>query len=361
MPVSPWVWVVLTILIAANALYVAAEFGAVGVRRSRVKRLSDDGNWWATKLWPHVHDPAALDRYVGVSQIGITLSSLMAGAYAQAAITTTAAPMVGAAFGLDPLAALSATGVFVLLVLTAVQLVLGELVPKAIALQFPTETALATVLPMEWSLASFRPFIRVLNGAALLLLRAVGASSHSHHHLHSPEEIDLLIAESRDGGLLEPEERERLRRALHLGQRQVRDLMVPRDRLTMIDLTASWTAVMSTVMASPFSRLPVYRGSPDTVVGLLRVKDLLERFAAHGPVTVDRLIRPIVQVRDDMPADRTIVFLRERRAHVAIVVDQAGVTAGLITVQDLLGELLGTDTPKAGRDRLPLAVTEPVR
>jgi CBS domain containing-hemolysin-like protein len=353
--VSPWVWVVLTVLIAANAFYVAAEFGAVGIRRSRVKRLSDDGNWLATRLWPHVQDPVALDRYVGVSQIGITLSSLMAGAYAQASITRTAAPAVGAVFGLEPLAAFSTTAVIVLLALTAVQLVLGELVPKALALQFPTETGLATVLPMEWSLAAFRPLIGVLNGSALLLLRALGASDHSHRHLHSPEEIDLLIAESRDGGLLEPEEQQRLRRALHLGQRAVRDLMVRRDSLTMLELSADWTTIMRTVMASPFSRLPVYRESPDTVVGLLRVKDLVERFAAQGPATVERLLRPILKVRDDLSADRALALLRERRAHVAIVVDEAGVTAGLITIQDLLGELLGTGLP-ASRAIRPGAV-----
>jgi len=348
--VSPLVWVVLTILIAANALYVAAEFGAVGVRRSRVKRLSDDGSWLATRLWPHVHDPVTLDRYVGASQIGITLSSLMAGAYAQATVTTSLSPGLAAMFGLEPLTSLSASALVVLFALTAVQLVLGELVPKALALQYPTETALATVLPMEWSLAAFRPFISALNGAAMLLLRLFGAADHSHRHLHSPEELDLLITESRDGGLLEPEEQQRLRRALHLGQRKVRDLMVRRDRLTMIEASAPWEDVLKIVLASPFSRLPVYRRTPDAVVGLVRVKDIVERFASQGPVRVDRLVRPVLRVQDDLPADRAIALLRERRAHVAIVVDDGGVTAGLVTIQDLLGALFGAGAaePHAG-------------
>jgi putative hemolysin len=344
--VSPWVWVVLTVLIAANALYVAAEFGAVGVRRNRVKRLSDDGNWFAIRLWPHVQDPVTLDRYVGASQIGITLSSLMAGAYAQATVTSALAPAFGRLFELEDVAALSVSGLVVLLLLTAVQLVLGELVPKALALQFPTETALATVLPMEWSLVAFKPVIGTLNGSAMLLLRAVGASEHSHRHLHSPEEIDLLIAESRDGGLLEPEEQQRLQRALHLGRRSARDLMVPRDRVTMLDEMATWEDVLKTVMASPFSRLPVYRGSPEHVTGSLRVKDLVEHFAAEGPVPLDRLIRPMFKVLDDLPADRVIALLRERRAHAAIVVDREGRMVGLITIQDLLGELLGSGVPE---------------
>src|SRR5262245_54169549 len=129
-------------------------------------------------------------------------------------------------FQLEPRTALRVAAVIVLGVLTAVQLVVGELVPKALALQYPTETALATVLPMQASLVIFRPLIRLLNGTALLLLRLLGTTEQAHRHLHSPEEIDLLIAESQDGGLLEPEEQQRLRRALHLGLRKARDLMV---------------------------------------------------------------------------------------------------------------------------------------
>jgi CBS domain containing-hemolysin-like protein len=342
---SPWVWIVLTTLIAANALYVAAEFGAVGVRRSRVRRMSDDGHRLAQRLLPHVQDPAALDRYVGASQVGITLSSLMAGAYAQATFTLTLAPFFAATFALTDLTALSVAAVVVLLALTAVQLVLGELVPKALALQYPTQTALATVLPMEWSLVLFKPIISALNGAALLMLRAAGAAEHSHRHLHSPEEIDLLIAESRDGGFLEPEEQERLRRALHFGKRRVRDLMVPRERMTMVEVSAPWEETLRTVIASPFSRLPVFRGSVDHVVGTLRVKDLVERYAMQGTVRVERLMRPVVHLIEDLPADRALGVLRERRAHSAIVSDANGRTAGLITIQDLLGELLGAAAP----------------
>lgn len=349
---SVWVWVVLAVLIAANALYVAAEFGAVGVRRSRVRRLADDGTWLARRLLPHVESPVALDRFVGASQLGITFSSLAAGAYSQATLTTSLAPLLERTFDLTDLTALSLAALIVLVGLTAAQLVLGELVPKALALQFPTQTAMATVLPMEWSLVVFQPLIALLNGSALLLLRALGAPERSHRHLHSPEEIDLLIAESRDGGLLEPEEQQRLRRALQLGTRTVADLMVPRERVTMLDVRSPWETVLETVLASPFSRLPVYQGSRDRIVGTLRVKDLVNRFASQGPVSLDRLVRPMLHVLEDMPADRALALLKERRAHTAIVVNPAGRTTGLITVQDLLTELLGpAEAPAAGGAR----------
>ena len=339
---SPGVWVVIGLLLAANALYVAAEFGAVGVRRSRVRRLSGDGNLLARRLLPYVETPSGLDTYVGASQIGITLSSLMLGAYAQAFVSVPLAPHIADWFTLSAAAALTATTVGVLVALTGLQLIVGELVPKALALQYPTQVALATVLPMELSLRIYRPFLALLNGSASLLLRLVGAGEQAHRHLHSPEEIDLLISESRDGGLLEPEEQQRLRRALRLGLRSSRDLMVPLDRITMLRLDAPWDEVIRTVAASPYSRLPVYHSGPDDIVGMLRVKDLVDRYVAEGPMPLDRLMRPVVFVQDSLAADRVVTQLREKRVHSAIVTGQSGKAVGLITIQDLLGELLGT-------------------
>lgn len=355
---SPVVWLVLAVLIAANTLYVAGEFAAVGVKRNRIRRLADDGSWLARRMLPHVEDRAALDRYVGTSQIGITLSSLMLGAYAQATVSPWLAPILADLLGLTGVTALSAAVIVVLVGLTAAQLVLGELIPKTLALQYPTGTALATVLPMEWSLTVFRPFLTVLNGAALLVLRRFGAGDASHQHLHSPEEIDLLIAESRDGGLLEPEEQQRLRRALHLNRRTAADLMVPRDRLTAIEEGASWNDVLQTVMSSSFSRLPIFRQTRDRIVGMLRVKDVVERYATAGAAPVAALMRPVLQVNAAFTADRVLTTLRERRAHSAIVVDANGDAIGLITVQDVLGALLdprvaaleGSDRAEDGRE-----------
>lgn len=332
----------IAVFVLANALYVAAEFGAVGVRRSRVRRMAEDGNWLAQRLLPFIETPAALDRYVGASQIGITLSSLMLGAFAQATISVQLAPVLAGWFSLDPRAALSAASISVLIVLTAIQLIMGELVPKALALQHPTQTALATVLPMQWSLVVFRPFLWLLNGLAIVLLRLLGSSSTSHGHLHSPDEIELLIAESRDGGLLEPQEQQRLHRALRLGLRSARDLMVPLDKLTLLPFDASWETIVRTVSASPFSRIPIYRGERDQVVGTLRVKDLVERYVAEGPGTLDRLVRPMARLEPDLPADRVLTLLRERRAHQAVVEAQ-GRALGLITIQDVLAELLGAN------------------
>lgn len=334
------VWIGIAAFILANALYVVAEFGAVGSRRSRVRRMAEDGNWLAQRLLPHVETPAALDRYVGASQIGITLSSLMLGAFAQATISPSLAPVLAGMFTLDARTALSVSALIVLSALTALQLVMGELVPKALALQYPTHAGLGTVIPMEWSLAVFRPFLWILNGMSIIVLRLLGSTQTSHGHLHSPDEIELLIAESRDGGLLEPEEQQRLHRALRLGLRSAKELMVPLERATMLPVDASWDDIVRTVVASPFSRIPIYRANRDQIVGTLRVKDLIERYVAAGPGTLERLIRPLVRLDPNLPADRVVTLLRERRAHQAIVESQ-GHALGLITIQDVLAALLG--------------------
>ena len=332
---------VIVLLILLTALYVAAEFAAVGARRSRLRRLAEDGHPLACRILPVVEDPRQLDRYIAVSQVGITLSSLILGAYGQAVLAPRVAPLFERVAGLDSQSAESTTALVVLLTLTALAMIVGELVPKSLALQDPTKVALATVLPMQWSQRAFSWFIDVLNGSGIVILRLLRVPATGHRHVHSPEEIELLIAESRDGGLLEPQEQVRLHRALRLGLRTAKQLMVPRTRLAALDVNTPFPEVLRAVAASPFSRLPVYNGSLDNVVGILHTKDVVTGFVHGGPPSLTTLLRPIVRVRDDMPADRLLTFLRERRSHHALVIDENGRVAGLITLEDVLAELLG--------------------
>jgi CBS domain containing-hemolysin-like protein len=354
---------VILLLIVLTGLYVAAEFAAVGARRSRLRRLAEDGNALAARILPVVEDAHELDRYIAVSQIGITLSSLILGAYGQAALAPTVAPLLARA-GMQEAAAESTAAVLILLGLTVLAMIVGELVPKSLALQDPTRTALATVLPMQWSLRLFSWTISVLNGSGALLLRALGVASTGHRHVHSPEEIELLIAESRDGGLLEPEEQVRLHRALRLGLRTASQLMVPRARLAAIELSTPIDDVLRTVASSPYSRLPVYRGVIDTIVGMLHTKDVVSEYVQGlRRRSVASLLRPVVRVHHDIPADRLLAFLRERRTHQALVVDGEGNVIGLITLEDVVAELLGgvADEFKLARLRPPRLREEGVR
>lgn len=334
-------WAIIALLILLTGLYVAAEFAAVSARRSRLRRLAEDGNVLAARILPVLEDPRELDRYIAASQVGITLSSLILGAYGQATLAPRIAPLFERFGSMKPETAESTSAVLVLLFLTTLAVILGELVPKSLALQNPTGTALFTILPMQWSIRAFSWSIAFLNGSGVLLLKVLGIPATGHRHVHSPEEIALLIAESRDGGLLEPQEQVRLHRALRLGLRTARQLMVPRARLAAIDADLPFEEVLRVVAASPYSRLPVYRGSIDTIVGILHIKDVVTRYVQAGALTVASLLRPIVRVPETMPADRLLAFLRERRNHQALVVDDQGIVVGLITLEDVVGELLG--------------------
>jgi CBS domain containing-hemolysin-like protein len=351
---------VILLLIALTALYVAAEFAAVGARRSRVRRLAEDGNGFAARLLPILDVPRELDRYIAASQVGITLSSLILGAYARAILAPWAMPLVMRWTRLDEHAALELAAGVLLFALTILSVILGELVPKAIALQYPTQTALFSVVPMQWSLRAYAWLIALLNGSAVIILRLLRLPSTGHRHVHSPEEIALLIAESRDGGLLEPQEQVRLHRALRLGLRNSRQLMVPRERLAALNIATTMPDVMRVVASSPYSRLPVFRNSVDDIVGILHTKDAVLHFVDQGSAgTLSALVRPIPRVPDTMPADRLLAFLRERRSHQAIVADRAGRVAGLITLEDVLGELLGNVADEfKGQRLLPLRLTD---
>ena len=352
-------WAVIVLLILINALYVAAEFAAVSVRRSRIYQLAEEGHALAIRLLPTLEDAQKLDRYIAACQIGITLSSLVLGAYGQATLAVQLTPLFAEWGGLQHVAAQSTSAMVVLVGLTALQMVLGELIPKSLALQYPTHIALYTVLPMRWSLSLLSWFIAVLNGSGTAILKLLRIPQVGHRHLHSPEEIDLLIAESREGGLLEPDEHRRLRHALRLSVQSVRRLMVPRKDIAAIEVNTPIEEVLRQVAASPYTRLPVYRGSKDNVIGMVHTKDLVMHYVEHGaPTSIEAVMRPIMSVPDSVTADRLLTLLREHRSHQAIVIDEFGGVAGLVTLEDVLAEVLGevTDEFKTGQpqpERLP--------
>ncbi|HET8770773.1 MAG TPA: hemolysin family protein, partial [Gemmatimonadaceae bacterium] len=341
---SPIVAAVIVALILINALYVAAEFSAVSVRRSRLQQRAEEGDKLAARLLPIILDGAKLDRYIAACQIGITISSLVLGAYGQATLGVALVPLFERFGGLQMAAAQSASALVVLVALTVLQMVFGELVPKSIALQYPTPSARWTVIPMEWSTRVMRWLIAVLNGSGVFLLKLIGQPASGHRHIHSPAEIEYLIAESREGGLLDPNESARLRQALRLGIRTAGELMVPRMRIVGIPIDATGAEILELLRKTPYSRLPVYEDTLDRVMGILHVRDVATRLigSATAPkIPLRDLLRPVLVVPETMTADRLLERLRAERRAMAVVADEFGGTAGLITVGDMLDELLG--------------------
>ena len=249
----------------------------------------------------------------------------------------------------------------VLVGLTIFQMVLGELMPKSLALQRPTRVALWTVLPMHWSLRALAWFIDALNGSGRAILRLLRVPESGHRHVHSAQEIAYLVTESGKGGLLKPGEQLRLRQALHLGRRPPRELMVPRTAVVALDADTPMAEVARVAMESPYTRFPVYEGTIDRVIGVVHARDVASRGRdrrGRGRRRAARDAPPLRVAPATRSADRLLVRMKEERRTMAVLVDEYGGTAGLITIDNILDDLIG-DIADEFRPRPPVPSGSP--
>jgi putative hemolysin len=331
----------IAVLIALQALYVAAEFATVSARRSRITQLAHAGDRMALLLLPVVAEPRRLDNYIAACQIGITASNLVLGFYGQARLTPTVAPLLARIGLTSPAAAPSVAATIVLLFLTGLQVVLGELVPKNIGVRYPERLALVTTLPMRWSVAILRPLIGVLNGSGQAIMRLIGLPPRTEGtYVHRPEEIMLLVAESSAGGLVDREERRMLENTLRWRDLTVRQAMVARTRLLAAPIDRSREEMLALVAGSPHSRLLVYRDAIDDIVGVVHLKDILCA-PPDRPWDAARWARKPTFVAES--ASVAEVFARLQRLHepLAIVLDEFGGTAGMVALDDLIEAIFG--------------------
>lgn len=331
---------IIVVIILLTALYVAAEFGVVSVRRSRLKLLADGGNQFAKALVPLVESPKAVDQFIAAAQIGITVCSLVLGAYGQAELSPLLVPIFARMGDYDELAALSASTAIVLVSLTTLQMVLGELVPKSVALRYPTKTAMYTAIPVQWSMRVFSWFILILNGSGLLLMRAMGVRQVSdHHQMHTAEDIEHMLGEA---GSIDDSAHVRMMRALGLSIRPIRQLMIPRREIVGLPVELTIEEAAERIAENPYTRLPVYRGSIDDIVGILHMKDLVRQVVSgEESGGIEDLLRPVVHVPESLTAEQLFAEMRSQGTHQAIVVDEFGGIEGLVTLEDLVGDMLG--------------------
>ncbi len=333
--------VTIALLVLLNGLYVAAEFASVSARKTRISQMAGSGNSLARFLLPVVTDSRALDHYVAACQVGITATSLVLGAYGQNSVAVVLAPLLVSLGGLAEPVALTVTATGVLIFLTTFQVVLGELFPKSIAIQYPEKVALATVIPMRWSGVIFRPFIWLLNGSGDLLLNLLGIGRDpGHPQGHSPQEIELLVTESYLGGLLDDEEKQMLRNAFRLRELAARQVMVPRTRLLAAPATSSVTEVMNKACLAGFTRIPLYQDTIDNIIGFVHIRDLFQ-LHVHGQQDPTGVLREVLHVPESLPVVDVWDTLNKNRQYIAVVFDEYGGTAGLITLEDLIEEIFG--------------------
>ncbi|HUG07362.1 MAG TPA: hemolysin family protein [Acidimicrobiia bacterium] len=326
---------VILVMVSFNALYVAAEFATVGSRRSRVQESAEAGNSAAGRLLAILQDPKRLDNYVAACQIGITLSSLVAGAYGQAQLTPLLEPVFGAA-------GRTVAVVIVLVAITAVQVVLGELLPKTAALRYPERLATATLVPMQISQWLFRPLVMVFNGSAFALMRLMKLNvDHTHSHVHSPEELAGLYRASASGGLIDVAERDMLAGILNVEDRLVREVMTPRRRLETVRADSTVDEALAQLVESAHSRFPVTGTDPDDIVGIVHLRDLFNAAQPDPTALVSTVTQPVLAVAEMLTVPSLWRRLREESQHLALVVNEYGSVSGMVTLEDAFEEIFG--------------------
>jgi putative hemolysin len=336
-------------MIFVNALYVAGEFSSVSARKTRITQLAEEGNSLARTLLPILQDPRKLDNYIAASQVGITLSSIVLGIYGERQIAPIIAPWIARLpFGLDSSAAgiAASTAIattVVLILLTTLQVVLGELLPKSIGIQYPEKLALATVLPVKWSADYLlKPLIVVLNGSGALILKLLGIEpEHEHAHIHSPEEIVILVRESHRGGLIDADERQFLQNVFRSSRIRAGDIAIPRYRMVVAPIDRPLGQVLEMAAESAFTRIPIYEGDIDHVIGFVHLRDLFALYRSDPAASLRRILRPVPFVPESLSLPAVWERLDQAQSYLAIVFDEFGGTAGLITREDLIEELFG--------------------
>jgi CBS domain containing-hemolysin-like protein len=352
---------VLTLLIVLNGLFVAAEFSIVTVPPTRLARLVEDGSKAAQRVLSVLRNPNRQNGYIATAQVGITIASLGLGMYGEEVV----AEWFRAGLGrLDALAEpLVHTLGLVLAVglLTYLHVVIGEMIPKSLALQSAESTVLRLDWPMRVSGWLFRPMVVVLNGLGNRIVHLLGvAPLDAQSRLYSPDELEMIVDESVEGGLLESSEQLYIENIFDLHERTAGQVMTPRTRIVGIPVNARPEAVFRRLCETRQTRYPLYEGNLDQIVGMLHIKDIA-RLTVQGETGFDlgKLARPAAYVPESLTVEKTLMRFRSEGLQMAIVIDEYGGTSGLVTLEDLIEEVVGEIQDEFDQEIQPFEVLAP--
>lgn len=339
------VLVILTLfaLVLLNALFVAAEFALVASPRAVLERLGSEGHSGARRLAAILADPRQVERFVAVSQVGITLASLGLGMFGEEALAGRLAAMFDDLGGARWFAAHALASVFAVAALTYLHLVLGEMLPKSIALANPSRAAMRLaplVLGFGWLC---RPLVAAFDWSARRLLRLFGMQGKTHGHSRYFDSADLaeVVEDSKRRGLIAPEAGEVLRDLLAFGERRATEAMVPRVRIRGIELGSGPEELRGLLAQARHTRYPVFEGDLDHIIGVVHLKDLFRLLERGQPLTRET-VRKVPFIPETSRLDEVIAVMRRSRTHMVIVMDEHGGTSGLLTFEDLFEEVVGS-------------------
>ena len=334
---------IILVLIVINGFFVAAEFAVAGASRPRVSALAASGSTGAQRVLNILNNPQAVNRYLGTAQIGITLASLGLGMYGEHAVAGWLIEPLEHLGWISTAAAHSIATIISVAVLTYLHVVLGEMIPKSIALQSATAAAVQLSSAMALTEAIFRPVTIVLNWIGNQLLRLIGIPiADSATRMVSTTELAYIVEESSEGGLLEPSEQIYLENVIDFNQRSVNQVMTPRTRMAALPVDADRMSTLAVICEERHSRYPVYEEDRDNILGILHVKDVARHLVSDsGDWNLASMLRPAVFVPESISLDEMLAQFRAKHFQVAIVVDEYGGTAGIVSLEDLAEEIVG--------------------
>jgi CBS domain containing-hemolysin-like protein len=331
--------VAIAILILTNAYFVATEFALVAVRRTQLELWEQEGRRGASAA---LHAIRNLDDAIAATQLGITLASIALGFVGEPALARLITPFM-ASIGLGAYLPVHTVAIVLAFsVITFLHVVVGELAPKAMALDHPGRVAVLCAGPLLVFSRVFRLVLLLMNGAGNGLVRLLGVQPAGHaQSVHSPEELSMLVSEARAAGRIRPYAGRILGNVFRLSRTRVRDVMVPREQVLAIERRIDPEALLDLLRGSGFTRLPVYDGELDRVVGILHTKDLFHIYARERVAILEDAIRPVTFIRSDLPVVDALRQFRRGRRHLAVVRDGNGPVLGVCTLEDILEEIVG--------------------
>ena len=330
------------LLVLVNGFFVAAEFSLIRVRLSQLEIKAKDGSKLAGQALLVIRK---LYDYLSATQLGVTIASLLLGAVGEELFTTLILrgitkwhiPIPFPSF-FTPVSIAITLG---LIILTFLHVLFGELFPKALAIQRPEAVSLALVLPLRAFYFVTRPLTWFLSTASNLLLGLFGVDNVHGTEAHTSDELRLLIDQSKESGAIQDSEHELIENVFQFNDRMVKQIMVPRTKIAALDINAPQEQVLEMVYSEGYSRIPVYEGSIDNIVGVLYVKDLLQIVRRGEPLTVARIMRPAYFVPETKKINRLLRQFQRKHMHMAIVSDEFGGVSGIVTIEDIIEELVG--------------------
>ena len=332
--------VLIFVIIAWNAFFVSAEYAFVAVRRTRIDELVEEGSKSAKRVRRLLDDPA---RFISAFQVAITLSSLALGAVGEPAVSRLFEELFGNVGMLGDGAVVVISVILAFAIISALHVVLGEIVPKTLTLSRAESVALTVVLPVTIFMWLFWPFIWVLRGMSEALIRLMGLESPSEMRLvHSEEELKLLISASHEEGVLEAEERQLLYKVFDFAETEARQVMVPRPDVVALQVDLTPDEAIEQTLNAPYTRYPVYGETLDDLVGVVHIRHLFgARLQQSDATTLEAFVRPVPIVPETKKLDELLAEFRRTNTHMAIVVDEYGSTVGIATLEDVLEEIVG--------------------